>query len=188
MKRPQSSLCECEIRGLNKGLWNHSFPCHLFSLTFILYLTLLFHLFRLCSALWWSPAFHTFFIFISSIFHPMKHGQSVTPFSQSHTRLFPVVKKCKKNCFFLVSSFVFFPKLLKSNICILKARQFTTYKQSQAKQFKAVAWIKVMYNTTYAVLWSCQLCLNGRWSADFVIAGGSERWLYVVPWCVEVGS
>ena len=33
-----------------------------------------------------------------------------------------------------------------------------------------------------------QFRVNEGLSADLGIAGGSERWLYVLPWCVEVGS
>lgn len=44
------------------------------------------------------------------------------------------------------------------------------------------------YTKTHAAWWRSQLRLNKGCGADFVIAGGSECWLYVVPWRVEVGS
>ncbi|MEQ2178948.1 hypothetical protein GOODEAATRI_019430 [Goodea atripinnis] len=50
MKRPQRSLCECEIRGLHKRPLKSLFALSSIFSTFIVHLTLLFHLFRLSFA------------------------------------------------------------------------------------------------------------------------------------------
>ncbi len=177
MKRPQSSLCECEIRGWIKGLWTLSLVIYFLSPFYWIWLCCCPTLdFALLSGDQPPCRHHYFyFLYISSC----KAGSHVAFFFNFQPIIYDVCrsKEIYKMFVFGFEFGFFYLNNPKITFVFLDWKKDTTCIKSTQLEMRTCA------------VWTCsRLYVNESCSAHFVIAGGSQSWLYVLPWCAEVGS